>query len=192
MKKVALLFVLFVLATSFSFAQNEEMGMNDQMKIWMEYMTPSKMHDMMAASVGEWKTTTKYWMDPSAPEPMVSEGTATVEMILGGRYMKTVHKGNVMGMPMEGWSIEAYDNGKKEFLNIWVDNMGTGMATSTGKYNEENRTISYTGKMYDPMSGSDVDFRSEVKIMDDNNFVFEMYNMINGKEVKMMEMTYTR
>ena len=41
-----------------------------------------------------------------------------------------------MGMPMEGWSIEGYDNGKKEFVNIWIDNMGSGMASSSGKYDE--------------------------------------------------------
>jgi hypothetical protein len=53
------------------------------MKLWMDYMTPGPMHQMMAKSVGEWKTINKYWIDPAA-EPMVTEGTATSETYRNG------------------------------------------------------------------------------------------------------------
>ena len=180
--------VLFF-AANYSYAQ--EMDMQEMMKIWTEYMTPGPMHEEMAKNVGDWKTTTSFWNYPGA-EPMVSEGTATTEAILGGRYFKTVHKGMVMGMPMEGWSIEAYDNGKKEFINIWFDNMGSGMAISTGKYNDSTATFDYTGTMYDAMSGKDVEFRSVAKQIDENKIFFEMFTSIKGSEFKMMEMVYSR
>jgi hypothetical protein len=178
-------------SSSILIAQEENGQMNDQMKIWMDYMTPGPMHEMMAKNVGDWKTTTTFWNYPGA-EPMTSEGTAKTEAILGGRYFKTVHSGNVMGMPMEGWSIEGYDNGKKEFMNIWIDNMGSGMAFSTGKYDEASGNYKYEGTMYDPMSNKDTKFTSIMKQVDDNNILFEMYGSYEGKEFKMMEMTYTR
>jgi hypothetical protein len=67
-----------------AFAQNEGMTMDEQMKIWMDYMTPGPMHELMAKQVGTWKMVSKMWMDPGV-EPQVSEGTINAEMILGGK-----------------------------------------------------------------------------------------------------------
>ena len=80
--------VLFSLASIFAQDQNQEM--DESQKAWMEFMTPGSYHEMMAKSVGEWKTVTKFWMDPNA-EPQVIEGTAKTESLLGGRYFKTTH-----------------------------------------------------------------------------------------------------
>lgn len=56
MKKVFVIaLTFFAFAGSNSFAQNEGMNMDEQMKIWMEYMTPGPMHEMMAKHVGTWK-----------------------------------------------------------------------------------------------------------------------------------------
>lgn len=189
----ALFVFLFVFTISFnpvtSFAQ--EMDMQEMMKVWTEYMTPGPMHEMMAKNVGTWKTTTTFWNYPGA-EPAVSEGTAEMESILGGRYFKTVHNSMVMGKPMEGWSIDAYDNGKKEFISIWIDNMGSGVAISRGNYDETTGTHHHTGTMYDAMAGKDSQFRSVVTQVDDNKISFDMYTEYDGQEFKMMEMVYTR
>lgn len=192
MKKFLSLFVfLLIFFIGNSFAQNEEMNQDEQMKIWMDYMTPGPMHEMMAKHTGTWKMVSKMWMDPNA-EPMVSEGTVDAEMILGGRYLKMVAKFPIMGMQTEGWMLEAYDNGKKEFINVWIDNMGTGVAISNGKFDETTKSIIYHGKMYDPLTGKDTDFKSVSKMINDNEMIFEMYGEFDGKEVKMMEIYYTR
>lgn len=192
MKKLLIIpFSIFIFLAGTSFAQNEGMNQDEQMKVWMEYMTPGPMHEMMAKNVGEWKMVSKMWMDPNA-EPQVSEGTVNGEMILGGRYLKMVAKFPVMGMQAEGWMLEAYDNGKKEFISIWIDNMGTGVSMSTGKYDEATKSIKYIGTMYDPMSGQDTQYTSLMKFINDNEMVFEMYYDFEGKEFKMMEITYTR
>jgi len=192
MKKVLIIALAFLaVASSNSFAQNEGMNMDEQMKIWMEYMTPGSMHEMMAKHVGTWKMVSRMWMDPNA-EPQVSEGTVDAEMILGGRYLKMVAKFPAMGMQTEGWSLEAFDNGKKEFINIWIDNMGTGVAISTGKYDEATKSIIYHGKMYDPVAGKDTDYKSVSRMISDNEMIFEMFSNYDGKEIKMMEINYTR
>lgn len=192
MKKFLSLFVfLLIFFIGNSFAQNEEMNQDEQMKIWMDYMTPGPMHEMMTKHTGTWKMVSKMWMDPNA-EPMVSEGTVDAEMILGGRYLKMVAKFPMMGMQTEGWMLEAYDNGKKEFINVWIDNMGTGVAISNGKFDETTKSIIYHGKMYDPLTGKDTDFKSVSKMINDNEMIFEMYGEFDGKEVKMMEIYYTR
>lgn len=191
MKKFLITSLFLTFLWGNSYAQNEGMNSDEQMKIWMDYMTPGSMHEMMAKHVGEWKMVSKMWMEPNS-EPVVSEGTVNAEMILGGRYLKMVAKFPMMGMQTEGWSLEAYDNGKKEFINIWIDNMGTGVAISTGKFDDATKSIIYKGKMYDPLAGKDVEFKSVSKMVSDNEMVFEMFGNFDGKEVKMMEITYTR
>ena len=109
---------------------------------------------MMAQHAGEWKAVTTFWMDPSAP-PQKMEGTTKNEMIMGGRYLKSTHSGIMMGMPFEGMSLEGYDNAKKEFTIFWIDNLGTGISISTGKYDKETGTITYIGNVYDPMQGKE-------------------------------------
>lgn len=191
MKKFLITSLFLTFLWGNSYAQNEGMNSDEQMKIWMDYMTPGSMHEMMAKHVGEWKMVSKMWMEPNS-EPVVSEGTVNAEMILGGRYLKMVAKFPMMGMQTEGLSLEAYDNGKKEFINIWIDNMGTGVAISTGKFDDATKSIIYKGKMYDPLAGKDVEFKSVSKMVSDNEMVFEMFGNFDGKEVKMMEITYTR
>lgn len=163
----------------------------DQQKAWTEYMTPGWAHEMMAEHAGEWNTTTTMWMDPSAP-PQKMEGTSKNEMIMGGRYLKSTHFGNMMGMPFEGMSLEGFDNAKKEFTSVWIDNFGTGTSISTGKYDEETKSIIYTGNMYEPMQGKDVMIKEIVKTINKDHHIIEMYGFVDGKEIKTMEIEFKR
>lgn len=172
------------------FAQQEDIQAK-QMQAWIEYMTPGPMHEMMVKTVGDWNVITKYWMDP-AGEPMETKGQATVEMILGGRYMKSTHTGTMMGMPFEGINLQGYDNATGEFTAIWIDNMGTGISVSKGKYDEATHSINFKGSMLDPITKEDMSFRQIVKTIDDNYFMFEMFMNYKGQEFKSMVVDYTR
>lgn len=173
------------------FGQEDMQGQDEAMKKWFDYMTPGAMHEMIAKSVGEWTYVSKWWDDPSAP-PTVSEGRAIYEMILGGRYLKSMSYSEVMGMPMEGLNILAYDKATNEFFSFWIDNLGTGMTTARGKYDEKTKVVSMKGTMVDPMSGKEIEYRQTMKFIDDNNQLFEMYLINEGKEVKNMELAFTR
>lgn len=194
MKNFVKFFVLIICCTiSYSplFAQDEAPEMSEDQKIWMEYMTPGWAHEMMAKGVGQWKTETTFWPAPGA-EAMTSEGSATNEMILGGRYLQSTHTGVAWGMEMTGISLTAYDNTLKEFINTWIDNMGTGVAVSKGKYDKENNTITFIGSFVDPMAGKEVEFKQVLKFVDDNTQMFEMYMLGGEAEFKMMEMKSTK
>lgn len=169
-----------------SFAQN-----NDDMKAMMAYSTPGDIHKMLSRSAGTWMTNVTMWMQPGAP-PMVSTGQTNNEMILGGRYLKSTNTGNFMGMPFEGIGITGYDNAKKIFINTWIDNMGTGIMTMTGTWDDASKSIRFTGSMVDPMSGKDIPVREVLKIVDDNTQLFEMYSTLDGKDFKNMEIKYSR
>jgi len=183
-------FLLFFVSLNSAFAQDENAANDEMMKAWQESMTPGPMHEMLASGVGEWKAEVTMWMDPNQP-PSTSEATTVIESMLGGRYFKATHTGMMMGMPFEGFEISGYDNVKKKFFNVWIDNMGTGMMVSEGTYDEATKTLTYTGQMTDPM-GTDMNVREVIKKTDKDHSTFEMYVDMGGKEMKNMEIKYTR
>jgi hypothetical protein len=163
----------------------------DEQKAWMDYMTPGEIHKMLARSAGDWKEDVTTWMKPGAP-PTTSSGTAKNEMIMGGRYLQTTHKGTFSGMPFEGVGITAYDNAAKKFITTWIDNFGTGIMTLEGKWDPKTNSIEFKGKTTDPITGKDVAVREVFKLIDDNNQVLEMYGVQDGKEYKSMQIKFTR
>lgn len=191
MKYLPVLSLFLFSSVNLLIAQDDEMGMDpEMMKAWQESMTPGPMHELLARSVGEWKAEVTMWMDPNQP-PTTSEATTVCESILGGRYFKSTHTGIMMGMPFEGYEISGYDNVKKKFFNVWLDNMGTGIMLSEGLYDEASKTFTYSGTMTEPM-GNDLMVREVIKVIDNDNTIFEMYMDEGGKEMKTMEIKYTR
>ncbi len=164
---------------------------NDEMQAMTAYMTPGAMHQAMAKSAGDWTGKASFWMQPGTA-PMTATVETKQEMILGGRYLKSTNTGNMMGMPFEGIGITAYDNMKKVFINSWIDNMGTGIVTLEGTWDDKTKSINFTGKMFEPSLGKEIQVRQVIKFVDDNNQVIEMYAINNGKETKTMEIDFTR
>jgi len=189
-KNIASLFgiVLFILFVNInSYAQNDSAAQ----KATMDYMSPGTMHQLLAKGAGEWTAKVKLWNTPGS-EPIISESSVKGEMILGGRYLQEKHTGDFMGMPYEGLSITAYDNGKKVFLASLFDNFGTGIMNMEGKYDEAVKTFTFTGKTYDPTKNADVSFKQTIKYLSENKKIMEMYIINNGQEFKMMEYEMTK
>ena len=162
-----------------------------EQKAWMEYMTPGEIHKMLATTQGDWKGQVSVWMQPGAP-PTTSVATAKNEMIMGGRYLQSTHKGEFFGMPFEGIGITAYDNAAKKFVTTWIDNMGTGVMTLEGKWDNKTNSIEFKGECTDPTTGKNVAVREIIKFIDQNTQVMEMYMKQDGKEFKSMEVKMTR
>lgn len=163
-----------------------------QMKNWIDYMTPGKEHKMMSSWSGTWNASVTMWMAPGAP-PMISNGTVTNSMILGGRYQQSIHKSSFNGMPFEGVSTLAFDKAKKVFIFTWLDNMGTGIMSGQGPWDEATQSFTMTGKMVEPTTGTDMNFREVFRIIDKDHQMFDMYSAApDGKEFKTMSVSYTR
>jgi len=187
MKKIISLLPIFAVICFFRLAAQTE----TEMKAWQNYMTPGEVHKMIAQSDGEWNEDITMWMDPAAP-PTKTTATAKNEMIMGGRYQLSKTTGNMMGMPFEGMSLVGYDNAKKTFTSVWIDNLGTGITTMEGGWDDASKSITFKGKMVDPMTGKDVSTRQVIKFLDIDTQEMEMYDTRNGKETKTMEIKLTK
>ncbi len=189
MKNLFLLLPCFLLVFSVrSFGQDST---SDANQVYMEYMTPGPMHEMLADAVGDWDTKSTYRMNPG-DDPVVSQGTTKVEMILGGRYQKSTTTSEMMGMPFEGISLTAFDNAAKEFINTWIDNMGTGIMISKGKYDEAVKKVVMKGTYSDPMTKNDEPFMETYEVVDKDHHKLEMFTYPGGQEFKTMVVEYTR
>lgn len=161
------------------------------MKAWMDYMTPGDQHSWLAKSEGNWKGEVTMWEDPSKP-PTTSTMTSTNKMIMGGRYLQGVAKGNMNGQPFEGTATMGYDNAKKKFVSTWIDNMGTGVMQTSGTYDEASKTLTLTGTSTDCTNGGDMAIREVTTYTDEKNHTWELYTTMGGKEMKTMEIKYTK
>ncbi|MFA7288963.1 MAG: DUF1579 domain-containing protein [Melioribacteraceae bacterium] len=169
-------------------AQEDEQA---TMAAWMEYMTPGDFHAEMAKYTGDYSTENTMWMGPGM-EPLKEKGEAKLEMIIGGRYLKTSHIGNFMGTPFEGVGIDGFDNVTKEVTSVWFDNMGTGTMIMRGSWDKASGKVSLKGTTTDPVSKAASNVREIITYSGGNKILLEMYNMSNGSEYKSLEMLCTK
>lgn len=162
------------------------------MAAWMKFMTPGPEHAELAKLVGMWDIDSTMWMAPGAP-PTRSAMSARFEMMLGGRYLKETTTGEFEGQPFEGVGVVGFDNGTRQHVMTWFDNMGTGIIHGTGTMSADGKTCSWKATGTDPMTGKPSMMRMEKTIVDANTFKFDMFSPgPDGKEFKNMAMTYTR
>ncbi len=167
-------------------AQNEK-----EMQAWEAYSTPGSEHKILAEETGTWDCEMTFWMGPNG-KPETYKSVAEVKMVMGGRYQEATYRGDMMGMPFEGKSTVGYNNMSKLYTTTFIDNMGTGMMVSTGKYNADEKMIESRGKMTNPMDGKDVPFRENYRYVDENTRKIEMFDTKDGKEYKSMEIVMKR
>ena len=161
----------------------------DQMEAMMKLGQPGTQHEMMKKCEGSWKAVVKTWMGPG--DPVISDGTAEFKMILDGRFLEQRFTGTMMDKPYEGYGLTGYDNMKKAYTAFWVDNGNTGMMNATGSYDESKKALTFKATSPGP-DGKPMTMRMVNAMPDDNTQVFTMYSVEKGKEMKMMEITYTR
>lgn len=162
------------------------------MKNWQEYMTPGAMHKLMASWDGNWQGAVSMWM-PGSPEQKSTSNTVN-KMVFNGLYQESTHSGDMMGMPFNGKSTLAYDNHAQQFVNTWIDNMGSGIMVLKGPWDEATKTITLKGTIVDPMTKGTCDIRQTFKVVDENTQVMEMFgpDPKTGNEMKTMAITFTR
>jgi hypothetical protein len=170
---------------------DNKMDMKAMMEVYTKLGTPGAPHKALASMVGSWTAKVKSWCEPGN-SPMESTGNSDQKMVLGGRFLQHEFSGEMMGNPFNGIGFAGYDNHTQKYVSTWMDSMGTAILFFEGTASADGKTITQESRYDDPIRGP-VKWRSVTRIVDDHNHTFEMYSTDNnGKEEKMMEITYTR
>ena len=197
MKKWIALVAVALLVAANAFAADAPKGGAADQQAMMEKMTkaasPGPQHEMLKKMAGEWNAKVTAQMDPSQPA-QIENSASTLTMLMDGRYCQEVASGQMMGQPFSGMGITGYDNVLGKYVSTWIDNMGTGIMTSTGTADASGKVITWIGTMSDPMTGKVSKSRMVTTIVDDDHHTFEMYGTPPGakKEMKTMTIEYSR
>ena len=153
--------------------------------------TPGPQHAALAKMAGTYDLKIRSWETPGAP-PTEEAGTSTRTMVLGGRVMAEEMHSKMHGQAFTGHGMQGYDNVSGKYWATWNDSMSTGLMVSEGTC-DANLTCAYTGTYHDPVSRKPQTSRMTSKWTDKTTEVFEMYGPgPDGKETKMMEITYKK
>jgi hypothetical protein len=152
--------------------------------------------NVLAPLTGTWDFTAKVWSGTGG-ELEQTAGTATNEMILDDRFLSSTILGSVIiaghEVMLNARGLLGYDKGKDAFTSVWIDTLGTGMMTGSGKYDEKNSTLTQTGRFTDPVDGVEKGFRSELRMTDPGHYTRTVFAIgKSGKESKLMEFEFSR
>jgi hypothetical protein len=97
-----------------------------------------------------------------------------------------------MGKPFSGQGVTGYDNTKKKFVGTWIDSMSTGIMRSEGTTDASGKVMTTQMTGVDPLTGKESKMKIVTKWEGDDKLVDEFYEKRGGKEIKTMEITYSR
>ncbi len=144
---------------------------------------------LLKRDVGTWNCEVKMFADPNAA-PAVSKGVESNFMV-GDHWLIGHFKGSIMGMDFQGASQTTYDAEKKKYVGTWVDSMSPFPMKTEGTWDEKSQTLTTIGTGKDP-TGAEMKSKMVTVYNKDETRVFTMYQVMNGSEVKMLEIKYTK
>jgi hypothetical protein len=159
-----------------------------------EMPKPQKEHEWFKQLEGEWTTTGEMQMDANTP-PVKSKGTESARM-LGGFWMISTLKGEMMGIQFESLFTIGYDPEKKKYVGTWVDNMMPHMWKYEGELDETGKTLTLhttgpcpkgSGKMRkfkEQMTIKDKDTRSFSSSMEEDDGKWTTFVRMESKRKK--------
>lgn len=159
---------------------------------WTLYMTPGPFHKLLKGYTGEWNMDVSMWMDGSA-EPMKAVMKSTHAMISNDLFLEMNQVGDMMGMPFTARILLGYNNSSKQVeLNSYT-NMGSGMTTLRGSWDDSKKRAELKGILTDPVSGKTINVRQVVSFPDTRTLLIENYDQSGASaEKKTMEFRCTK
>jgi len=162
-----------------------------EMEAYMKAGTPGAPHQTLASLAGNYDLKVRSRQQAGAPA-MEDKGTATRAMTLGGRVLVEEFNSSMMGTPFTGHGMMGYDNVTGKYWSTWNDSMSTGLMVSEGTCDAQ-KNCTFTGTWNDAVKKAPVKARMTTRWTSPTTEIFEMYAPgKDGKEMKMMEITYTR
>jgi hypothetical protein len=143
----------FALTTSASFAQ--------------DFPKPGPEHDVLKKFVGTWDATMK---SPAGE----SKGVMTYKMDLGGLWLLSSFEGDFAGQKFAGKGLDSFDQAKKKYVAVWVDNMVTSPLVMEGTFDATKKAMTMSGDGPGP-DGKPAKYKTVTTWKDEDNVTFELF-----------------
>ncbi len=143
---------------------------------------PGAEHEVLKKLEGDWDLV----MSVGGTE---SKGSVTYKMELGGLWLAGSLEGELFGAKFQGKSLSTYDAGKKKYIEVWADSMGTQPILLEGTYDKDKKTLTMSGEG-PGMDGKSTKYKSVTTYTDDSTIKFGMY--AGDTKEPAFTVTYTR
>jgi hypothetical protein len=153
-----------------------------------KYAAVSPEHKQLTEwAVGEWNVKGKMWFGPD--KAVDTSGTASARAIMGGRYIDQDFTATMMGQPFEGRSTTGWDVAKQKFVKTWIDSLSTSITTCEDTL--VKKTLTSSCNTFDPTTAKSSTMRIVITY-GVGTHTDAYYENHAGKEVKIMELVYTK
>ncbi len=147
---------------------------------------------LLQKDVGTWDAAVKLWPVPNA-QPIESKAVEKNELLPGGLWLVSRFDGDFGGVKFVGVGTVGYDPVEKKYVGTWIDNMTPHLMVIKAEYDPATKLLTGIGQGRDAATGKESTTKQVSRFLDDNTRVFEMFSSDpDGKEFKMMEITYKR
>ena len=143
---------------------------------------PGPEHELLKKREGTWDTTMK-------AAGMEFKGTVTYKMELGGLWLVGSMETELGGQKFWGKSLDSYDAGKKKYVGVWADSMGTTPMLMEGTFDPATKALTMVGEGPGP-DGKVTTWKSVATMPDADTVQMTMF-VGDGKE-PMFTVTYKR
>ena len=153
----------------------------------------TEQHKQLEPFAGTFKAEVKMWMGPG--DPMVYTGVMTNTLVLEGRFLQQVFKGDPGGGSSpntEGCGFWGFNKATNKYEGFWIDTHSTKMQTEVGDVDDTGRVWTMVGEMTDP-TGKTIKKRTVITLEDNDHHKLEMFFPgPDGNKFKGMEIRYER
>lgn len=161
-----------------------------EMAEWQKSAAPGKFHEWLKQMEGEWQVEMKFFGPDGSPMGG-GTGTMTSKMTKGGRFLDQDFDGRFNGMFFRGGGTMGYNNLDKRFEATWTDSMSTGIMMMTGQADAAGKVLTMTGESTQPDGKKETE-KEVTTIIDKNSYKSEFFKVAGGKDLKTMEIVYTK
>ena len=154
----------------------------------------SGQHKQLMRLAGNWEGLSKVWFEPGDPVDE-SPSSATMKVIMDGRFVLCEYKGTFQGKPLEGVVIFGYNLMLERYEAAWIDSFHTSTAIifSEGKRHTGEAKMLGSYAYVTPDTEQFWGWRTELDIVNDDEVVITAYNISpEGEESKATETIYKR
>ncbi len=147
---------------------------------WDLYCVPGPEHDMLEHLAGRWALEVTATI-VEGDEPVQATLTSDYRWLFGGRFLRGEYDGYVMGELFQAKELLGYDNYRRQYNSIWIDNMTTAFTHGMGYYDARQEALILEGVQDDVERGvRDEKFRFIYRFEDADNMTIELWRPDQG------------
>lgn len=161
-----------------------------EMQAWIESAKPGPMHKWLSQFVGTWETETTEYTPQGAGKS--EKGKMEYKLTMGGRFLDMDFEGRMHGQFYHGGGMMGYNNIDQRFESTWCDTMSSNILFMTGTADKDEKVVTLSGEYTNPATKAKDSFKEILTVIDKDHHKSEFFGMMDGKEMKVMEINYSR